>query len=41
MKTDKHSGSLWYVIKQNVENGFKMAFNFRFKKERSQSSYLA
>ncbi|EGR32048.1 hypothetical protein IMG5_097950 [Ichthyophthirius multifiliis] len=39
MKNGKQSGSLWYNFKQNIENGFKLNFRFRFKKERNFLMY--
>ncbi|KRX02900.1 hypothetical protein PPERSA_04103 [Pseudocohnilembus persalinus] len=35
MKTIKQSGSCWFGFRQNILNGFKMNFSFRFKKEKN------
>ena len=32
MRTPKESGAIWYNFKQNVENGFKLSFSYRFKR---------
>ena len=37
MKNSLQSGVVWYSLKQNLENGFKLSFCFRFKKTSVQN----
>lgn len=32
MRSASEAGAMWYELKQSIENGFELAFKFRFKK---------